>query len=80
MGLATVLAYDPATTSTKTFDRYRPDPLTVWKRARRHHLAVRRPVFWTLAGAFGLLLVFAVRNEPDWAAAAPGDRARDGDR
>jgi hypothetical protein len=72
MGLATVLSYDPAFRSARTLRPSLDDPLATWKRARKRTLAARLPAYWMLVAGLGLLLLFAVRDQPDWAAAALG--------
>ncbi len=64
--------YDPAWSSSNTVDPSAEDPYDAWTRARLRTANARRPLLWTLTVAFGLLLLFAVRDQPDWAAAALG--------
>ena len=66
VGLATVVAYDPATRSALTTDPTQNDPYTAWKNARRSTAAERRWIFLALLGGYLLLLARAAAHAEDW--------------
>jgi hypothetical protein len=72
VGLATVVAYDPATRSGLTLDRAKDDPYSDWKQARRSAAEARRWIFLALLGGYLALLARAAAREPDWAVGALG--------
>ena len=72
MGLAAVLAYNPATTAAR---RAAPDPLAarvLWERQQEERLAPRRWLWWGLAGLAAVAIARATLDQPLWAAWSSG--------
>ena len=72
MGLATLLAHDPASTAQKLRDASLDDPYARWKEARQTTFSARRPIYLLLALGYLALLARAVRDAEDWVAAVLG--------
>jgi hypothetical protein len=72
MGLPTVVAFSPETSARRLRDTRLADPYEHWHDGFRATLARRAPWLWVAAGAFVLLLAFAVRHEPLWSSAILG--------
>ena len=66
VGLATVVAYDPATRSALTLDRAQDDPYSAWKNARRSAAAERRWIFLALLAGYLALLARVAAHADDW--------------
>jgi hypothetical protein len=71
LGLRTALSYHPEGRLSVLLSRS-ADPSHAWKEKRRETFAARRPLFYALAAAYLALLAWAVRGQPDWAAAVLG--------
>lgn len=72
LGLATLLAYDPAARSELARDPALEDPMQRWKEARRARFAERRALFVALVAGFALLLAQRAARLPLWVGAALG--------
>ncbi len=66
VGLATVVAWDPATRSALTVDQTQDDPYTAWKNDRRSAATDRRWLFLALLGGYLALLARVAAHEEDW--------------
>ncbi len=66
VGLATLVAFDPATRSARTVERTQDDPYTAWKLARRNTASERRWIFLALLGGYLALLAHLAVREEDW--------------
>ena len=66
MGLPSVIAFDPATTSARTFDRSKDDPYSAWKQARLATASERRWLFLALLGGYLALLARVAAHAEDW--------------
>jgi len=72
MGLAVLLAHDPAASADDLYHPGAGDPFGRWKQARRAAFESRRPLFYALLVGFGLLFARAVDRRSPWEAAALG--------
>ncbi|HVN40403.1 MAG TPA: hypothetical protein VMW19_19745 [Myxococcota bacterium] len=72
VGLVTALSYDSRSRSELARNSSLEDPMAPWKEARRERFAERRPLFASIAVAFGLLLARAAAGQPLWIGAALG--------
>jgi hypothetical protein len=65
-GLATVVAFDPATRSSQLIAPEKTDPYTDWKQARRDTAAERRWLQLALLAGYLALLARVAAREEDW--------------
>jgi hypothetical protein len=72
VGLKTVLAHDTERADRLIHGGTAEERYREWRAAREARAAERVGSYWALVCAFGLLLVFAVRDQPDWVAATLG--------
>jgi hypothetical protein len=72
VGLRTVIAYDSASVDRRFQGAPAAERYELWRDARLARFAEHEIVYWSLLGAFVVLLAFAVRDQPDWIAAALG--------
>ncbi|MBW2666423.1 MAG: hypothetical protein JRE13_09050 [Deltaproteobacteria bacterium] len=72
VGLQTVLAYDADHVDRLIQGGTAEDRYLEWRAARESRSAERVVGYWLLLTGFGILLAFAVRDQPDWVAATLG--------
>jgi len=69
MGLRTVLAHDATNVDRMVTEGTPIERYEAWADARTDAFAGREVAYWAALALFGALLVFAVRDQPDWVAA-----------
>jgi hypothetical protein len=72
VGLQTVLAHDAERVDRLIQGGTAENRYLEWRAAREARAAERELSYWFLLTGFGVLLVFAVRDQPDWVAATLG--------
>jgi hypothetical protein len=72
IGLPSFLAYQPETRLELMTDPLLLDPYAAWKEGLTAAERDNRVVQWFATGAFGILLLLAARQTPDWVAAVLG--------